>query len=188
MIDTEVVRLRQLRGTALRARALAAAMESSDTRGNTVFSRSAVSCWRISRIVTGRLRGHPYLSYQRDASAIAATYYRLIARLTAIMSLRRGNSLQTFLTELMCVARELDNTRALTWSADLSDALGRLQTEIRRSLEEAGAGARNEAGTLSDMNAGAKSALAKSAGAKSAANAARNADASLETNWPYLAI
>jgi len=182
MIDTEVVRLRQLRSTALRARALAAAMESG-TRGDTVFARSAVSCWRIARTVTGRLRAHPYLSYQRDASAIAAMYYRLIARLTAIASLRRGNSLQIFSAELMRLARELDNTRALTWSADLSDTLGRLQTEIRRSLAEAGAGARKEgarkeAGSFSDMGAAAESRV----------NAARNADGGLEANWPYLAI
>jgi hypothetical protein len=178
MIDTEVVRLRQLRGTALRARALAVAMESSGARGNTVFTRSAVSCWRIARIVTGRLRAHPYMSYQRDASAIAAMYYRLSAGLTAGAAQRRGKSLQTFSAELRRVARELDNTRALTWSADLSDTLGRLQTEIRRSITEAGANARKEAGSLSDLGEGVER----------GATASRNADGSLEASWPYLAF
>jgi hypothetical protein len=176
MIDSEVARLRQLRGTALRARALAAAIGSSGARGNTVFSRSAVSCWRIARMVTGRLRAHPYLSYQRDAGAIAAMYYRLIARLTARVS--RGRSLRIFSEELTRVARELDNTRALTWSADLSDALGRLQTDIRRSLEEARASARKETGSFGDLGARPDSGV----------NPARETDGGLEASWPYLAI
>jgi hypothetical protein len=178
MIDSEVVRLRQLRGTALRARALAAAMESSGSRRNTVFTRSAVSCWRIARIVTGRLRAHPYLSYQRDASPIDAMYFRLAARLTVVASQRRDKSLQTLSVELKRVARELDNARALTWSADLSDTFGRLQIEIRLLIKEAGAGARKQSGSLNDAAARAETGV----------NAARNTDGSLEANWPYLAF
>jgi hypothetical protein len=178
MHDSEVVRLRQLRGTALRARALAAAMDSSGVRGNTVFTRSAVSCWRIARIVTGRLRAHPYLSYQRDASALAAMYFRLVARLTVVASQRRDKSLQTLSVELKRVARELDNTRALTWSADLSDTFGRLQTEIRHLIKELGAGARKQSVSHNDAGAGVESGV----------NSARNADGSLEANWPYLAF
>src|ERR1700722_9139675 len=178
MIDAEVMRLRRLRSTVLKARSLARQLDLSSSRRNSVFSRSAVSCWRIARIVTGRLRAHPYLNYQRDASDMAALCYRLSARLTAIASVRWGSSLQTFSAELMRVARELDNTRALTWSADLSDTLGRLQTEIRRSLDEAGAGARKEADSLSHTVAAAENSV----------GVARNTDAGLEANWPYLAI
>jgi hypothetical protein len=46
MIDTEVVRLRKLRNAALRARALAKALES-DSIAHCVFAKSALICWTI---------------------------------------------------------------------------------------------------------------------------------------------
>ena len=58
----------------------------------------------------------------------------------------RGSSLQSFSRELSRVLRELDDVRALTWSADLSDSLGRFQTQVRRLIEEVDAGARQETG------------------------------------------
>jgi hypothetical protein len=178
MIDTEVVRLRQLRATALKARALAAAMEFSLPRGGAMFSRSAVSCWRIARVVTGRLRAHPYLSYQRDASSARAVFDQGIAYLLAAISQRQGQSFRTFLVELKRVAREVDNARALTWSADLSDTLGRSQVEIRRLIKEVEAGARKESGALIEAGYGvdpSAKVIADKAG-------------SVAANWPYLAF
>jgi hypothetical protein len=178
MIDTEVVRMRQLRYAALKVRALAAAMQSCAAPSDTVFSQGAVSCWQIARIVTGRLRGHPYLSYQRDASPLRVAYYQVSARLTAGASGHRGKSLQTFSGELKRVARELDNARALTWSVDLSDTLGRLQAQIRRLIKEAEAGARREAGGLVETDhrdASDADAIGDNAG-------------DLAANWPYLAF
>src|ERR1700719_2128341 len=119
MIDTEVMRLRQLRNTALKARALAAALDSDPARRNSVFSQSAVSCWRIARVITGRLRAHPYLSYQRGPSAVRGVYDRLSAGLLSGIARYRGRSAQTFSRELQRVARGLDDARALTWSSDL---------------------------------------------------------------------
>jgi hypothetical protein len=178
MIDTEVVRLRQLRATALKARALAAAMNSSSPRGGAMFSRSGVSCWRIARVVTGRLRAHPYLSYQRDASSARAMFDRLIAYLLAGISQRRGQSLRTFLVELKRVAREVDNARALTWSADLSDNLGRSQTEIRRLIKEVEAGARKESGAPIEAGYGVDTRV----------KAIGDEPGSVAGNWPYLAF
>src|SRR5580700_3219766 len=100
MTDTDVARMRQLRYAALKARALAAAMRSYAAPSDTVFSAGAVSC---------RLRGHPYLSYQRDASPLRAAYFQVGARLTAAASGQRGKRLQAFSGELKRVARELDN-------------------------------------------------------------------------------
>jgi hypothetical protein len=178
MIDTEVVRLRQLRATVLKARALAAAMDSSSARGATIFSRSAVSCWRIARVVTGRLRAHPYLSYQRDASATRAVFDLVNAQVLASVSQRQGHACRTFAAELKRVAREVDNARSLTWSADLSDSLGRSQMEIRDLIKEVEAGARKETGsfgeTVSRVEAGGI--------------AVRNDAAAVEANWPYLAF
>jgi hypothetical protein len=178
MIDTEVVRLRQLRATALKARALAAAMNSSSTRGATIFTRSTVSCWRIARLVTGRLRAHPYLSYQRDASVTRAVFDRVNAHLVASLSQRQGQAYRTFAAELKRLAREVDNARSLTLSPDLSDSLGRSQTEIRDLIKEADAGARKETGsfneTVSRIDAGGI--------------AVRNDGAAVEGSWPYLAF
>lgn len=178
MIDTEVVRLRQLRATALKARALAAALDSSVARGGAMFSRSALSCWRVARLATGRLRAHPYLSYQRDASSARAVLDGAIAYLLAAISRRQDQALRTFLVELKRVAREVDNARALTWCADLSDSLGRSQAEIRHLIKEVEAGARKEPGAT--IEAG----YAVDPGAKVIGDKA----GTVEGNWPYLAF
>jgi hypothetical protein len=86
--------------------------------------------------------------------------------------------LRTFLAELKRVAREVDNARALTWSADLSDSLGRSQTEIRRLIKEVEAGARKESGAL--IEAG----YAVEQGVKVSGDEA----GSVAGNWPYLAF
>jgi len=147
MIDAEVMRLRRLRNTALRARAVAAVLDAHPQRRYSVFSRSAQSCWQIARVVTGRLRAHPYLSYQRGPSNVRRVYDRVSASMLGGIARRRDRSLQIFSAELRRVARELDDARALTWSADLSDTFGRSQTQIRRLIKELDAGARKEAGS-----------------------------------------
>jgi uncharacterized protein YukE len=177
MIDTDVVRLRHLRATVLKARALAAAMHSSSSESDTVFSRSAVSCWRIARVVTGRLRAHPYQSYQRDASTVRALFDRVNAQVLAAVSQRQGQAFRTFAAELKRVAREVDNARSLTWSADLSDSLGRSQTEIRRLIKEVEQGARKESGSFTDAVSRVDAGIA-----------VRNDTAAVEGNWPYLAF
>jgi hypothetical protein len=143
-----------------------------------VFSRSAVSCWRIAGVITGRLRAHPYLSYQRGPSELRGVYGRLIAGLLAGIARYRGRGLETISRELQRVARELDDARALTLSSDLSDALGRSQKQIRTLIKELDADARNEAGSREDTVA------------RAAARTGNGRDdaGSVAANWPYLAI
>ena len=141
MIDAEVARLRRLRNTALRARAIAAALDSDPTERSAVLSAGAQLCWRIARLMTGQLRAHPYLNYQRGPSEVRAAFHRVSAAVLGAIARYRGRHRQIYAEELRHVARELDDTRALTWSADLGDALGRLQTQIRRLLQEMDAGA-----------------------------------------------
>ncbi len=43
--------------------------------------------------------------------------------------------------QLQAVAREVDDVRALTWSPELSDALGRMQIQMRRLANELDLGA-----------------------------------------------
>jgi hypothetical protein len=178
MIDTEVTRLRRLRNTALRARAVAAVLDSDSARRGSVFSRSAVNCWRIARVITGLLRGHPYLSYQRGPSELRGLYDRVSAGLLGGIARYRGRSLQIFSDELRRVARELDDARALTLSSDLSDTLGRSQTRIRGLIQELDADARNEAGSRHET----------APRVETRTGAVRNDSGSVAGNWPYLAI
>jgi hypothetical protein len=177
MIDTEVIRLRRLRNTALRARAIAAALGSNPARRHSLFSRGAVSCWQIARVITGRLRAHPYLSYQRGPSGVRGVYDRVSAGVRSGIARSRGRSLQIFSDELQRVARELDDARALTWSADLGDTWGRSQTQIRRLIQELSAGARQEAGSSTETIPP----LAPRTGV------VQDTD-NVDGNWPYLAF
>ncbi len=169
MIDTEVTRLRHLRNTALRARAIAMALNARQIEGGSAFARSALACWRIARTVTGKLRAHPYQRYQRDAGALRSLYDGAGAAVIAAVAQYRGGSVKSYSKRLQRVARELDDARALTWSPALSDTLGRSQSEIRALIREFAADVRARA------DAGA---------------AAAHTDASprIAANWPYLAF
>jgi hypothetical protein len=193
MIDTEVMRLRRLRNTALSARALAASLgacpsddasaaadphrHASLARPESLFSRGAVSCWQIARVITGRLRAHPYLSYQRGPSGVRRVYDRVRAGVRSGIARYRGRSLQIFSDELQRVARELGDARALTWSADLGDTWGRSQTQIRRLIQELSAAARQEAG----------SSTATVPPLVPRTDVVQDTD-NVDGNWPYLAF
>jgi hypothetical protein len=186
MIDTEVMRLRRLRDTALKARALAAALDSGTDRHSSVFTRSAVSCWRISRVITGWLRAHPYARYQRGPSDMRGVYDRLSAAVQSAIAQSGGRSLQTLSRELQLVARGLDDARALTWSSDLSDTFGRSQLQIRALLNELGSDIR-------DAVPPTRTAVAPRHGTPArletrTTDGRRDAAGGLAGNWPYLAI
>jgi hypothetical protein len=177
MIDSEVMRLRRLRNTVLRARAIAAALDSEPQRRGSLFSRSAVGFWRIARLITGKLRENPYLSYQRGPSEARAVYDHISAGLLASVARNRGRRGRIFLAELKRVARELDDARALTWSAELSDSLGRSQAQIRALLTEAAAAARKDGGVHLELDP------------RVVRNAALADDArGIAGSWPYLAF
>jgi hypothetical protein len=179
MIDAEVVRLRKLRSVALRARALARALES-DSLENSVFAKSAVLCWTISRIATGHLRAHPYLSYQKGPSPIRELADRAIASIAALTARRQNLCFSVYAPQLQWVAREVADARALTWSADLGDALGRAQLQLRRLAAELDAGVQNEAGALAMPRI--------TASARAPENGGALENLGPETHWPYLAI
>ena len=174
MTDAEVIRLRRLRDAALRARAIASALNSDPKRRSALLSECALRCWRIARMTTGRLRTHPSLSYQQGPSRLRGAYDRVRARLWSGMARYRGRCLQPLSVELQRVMRELGDTRALTRSTDLSDTLGRLQAPLYKLERELDAGVRNETRSHRPPEIGL------------AARAA-NAD-TLAENWPYLAL
>jgi len=170
MIDTEVLRLRQLRNTALQARAVAQAFG---------LSRGALACWRIARVVTGTLRAHPHQGYQQGPSELRTLHARGVARLLGLVCRDQSHRLRAVSAQLQRVARELDDARALTWSQDLSEALGRSQLGIRVLIKELNAVARAE-----DRSANSK------AGSRVDARSgdAVGHGASVAAAWPYLAF
>jgi hypothetical protein len=170
MIDADVIQLRKLRLAALRARALAEILDGEQPRRDSVFSRSAVVSWNIARISTGRLRAHPYLSYQKGPGKMRLAVDRTLAAATGFVALRQGRKLSVFSDQLKLLARELDDVRALTRSQELGDALGRAQTQLRYLMQETATRARGEVGP------------------NEAAQIEVGATENTSSSWPYLAI
>jgi hypothetical protein len=179
MIDAEVLRLRKLRSVALRARALAKILDSDCTEDQSVFARSAVTCWTIARIASGHLRAHPYLSYQQGPSPLDDVADSLSASLAALNARRQNRRLSVCLQQLRNVAREVNDARALTWSPDLSDALGRIQIRMQRLANEVELGALAETGATLTLRT-------KAVARAETGNSLDEITA--DNGWPYLAI
>jgi hypothetical protein len=177
MIDAEVIRLRRLRNTVLRARALAKVLDSRSGGLNSVFARGARDCWRIARVITGKLRAHPYLAYQQGPGDLRTIYNHLSATVLGGLALRGGRRWRRFAGELQRVSRELDDVRALTWSSELSDTLGRSQMQVRRLVMEVDVAARKEGGATHQPARLETPVVADGRNASSGPG-----------QWPYLAI
>ena len=96
-----------------------------------LVERSAGAGWRIARVVSGRLRSHPYADYQKDASLAAQLWNRLHARYLALASRDRAQALRALDVRLNALGRQLDDAIVLAWSSDFSEALARSRAEIR---------------------------------------------------------
>jgi hypothetical protein len=178
MIDAEVMRLRRLRNAVLRARAMARALDSHSGRLDSVFSRSAIDCWCIARVITGKLRAHPYLPYQQGPGDLRKIYNHIAAKLSGGLAQRQGRQCRALAVELHRVSRELDDVRALTWSSELSDTLGRSQMHIRRLVVEVDAAARREGGASYEPAHTENPAI----------SGGRDDSGAAAGQWPYLAI
>src|SRR5271156_3876896 len=135
MTDPEVARLRRLRGEALRVREVARALGSTQW-ANDLLARGACASWRIARVVSGRLKAHPYLHYQRGVGLGSIVANRLFASFFAATTRNRVQALKRYESQLQALVRHLDDTRALSWSSDFSDTLGRSQYEFQSLLED----------------------------------------------------
>jgi hypothetical protein len=170
MIDVEVIRLRQLRRAALMTRQLAKTM-SATLQSDSAFSRSAVAAWSIARLINGRLGAHPNLSCQQGANALHTTVDGALASITGWVALKQRKSHTVFAQQLQLLSRALNDTRALTWSADLSDDLGRAQWHLLRLQQELSAGVMQEQGFQTESRA-----------------EVAGSDGNRPADWPYLAI
>jgi hypothetical protein len=177
MIDPEVARLRRLRSEALLVREIARTFESSRWAANeSLLDRSACASWRIARVISGRLKGHPYAEYQQDAGVASRVRNRLYAYCLALANKNRVRALKVLEAHVGGLGRQLDDAIALAWSSDFSDALARSQLEIR-SLGAALA-QETRSGEMPE-----RPALRSSRPGQMVGNLA-----SLEGDWPYLAL
>jgi hypothetical protein len=135
MIDSEVARLRRLRREALRVREVARALGSTQS-ANDLLERGACASWRIARVVSGRLKAHPYLRYQKDVGIGSIVGNGLFASFLAMITKDGVQALKRFESQVHALMRHLDDTRALIWSSDFSDTLGRSQYELQSLLED----------------------------------------------------
>jgi hypothetical protein len=172
MIDSEVARLRRLRASALRVRAVALALGSTTLmQQNPILARARCAAWRIARTVSGRLRAHPYASFQKDAGVGAVLWNSLVAITVALGARSQPRALLSFDVQLRRLARQLDRARALTRATDLSDSFGRSQNEIRALIAD-----------LETRDQGCIESNTPAAAQPSGSATA------LEADWPYLAL
>jgi hypothetical protein len=135
MTDPEVARLRRLRGEALRVREIARELGSSQPT-NDMLARGAFASWRLARVVSGRLKAHPYLRYQRGVGLGSILANRLTACLVTATTRNPVQALKRYESAVQGLVRQLDDTRALSWSSDFSDTLGRSLYEFQSLLED----------------------------------------------------
>ncbi len=194
MIDFEVERLRRLRACALRVRAVARALRKRQPLlHDALLHRARCTAWRVARTVSGRLRAHPYASFQKDAGLDVIFANSVIAATAAIGVRTRRQGFIRFEAYLRQFAHALDDSRSLTRSTELSDSFGRMQKEIR-TLEAAvgyeingSAAGINPAGVneRSGSKAGGIGGMPAPVPAVASAPAFT---ASADKDWPYLAI
>lgn len=150
MNDSEIVRLRHLRASALKLRALADVLSGDRAAtGGPLLSLVGCAAWRLIRTVSGRLRAHPFADFQKDASAVAIVRYGLMAKVSVFWVGGRLSASMRLEKHLKALERELDDVRALTWAADLNDALGRSQKEFRCLVNAIRQAARGNSGVSS---------------------------------------
>jgi hypothetical protein len=174
MIDSEVARLRRLRATALRVRAVALALGNTTVEKSPLLDRARCAAWRVARTVSGRLRAHPYARFQRDAAVGAVLWNSLVAITVALGARSQPRALLRLDVQLRQLAHQLDRARALTWATDLSDAFGRSQNEIRALIGDLEYETHRDRGRIESTTA--------------AAVQPSDSATALEADWPYLAL
>jgi hypothetical protein len=102
----------------------------------------------------------------------------VIASLVAFNARRQNRRSSACAQQLQTVAREVNDVRALTWSPDLSDALGRMQIQMRRLAHDLDLSALSESGAV--MLPRAATACAETSNSLDGITG--------DNSWPYLAI
>lgn len=148
-----------------------------------LLERGACASWRIVRVVSGKLIEHPYLRYQQGPGTGSLLGNRLTAEWVALTCKDRSAGLRAYAAELQSLSRQLDDARALTWSTDFSDALGRSRSEIKTLLDTLAAEAQD---VQLETRVPVRSARAE--GTPRTDRLVGGLAQRLEGDWPYLAF
>lgn len=179
MIDAEVVRLRKLRNMALRVRALAEGASWQPIPQQGTVAMSALVSWSVARVVTGRLRGHPNLSCQKDPNRIQLMVDRAVSFMSGVTARYRRHALRAYATQLHDLTREMADMRALTWDQDWSDTLGRAQMRLHGLMQQLPA-VPSRSVRVAERRFDTHS--------RAGANGRRLSDVAISNDWPYLAF
>jgi hypothetical protein len=195
MIDPEVARLRRLRDEALRVREIARRLGTASWGiEDPLLARGACASWRLARVVTGKLVEHPFLGYQQSAGMGSLLGNRIAARWIALVNKRRSAGLKAYAAELESLARQLGDARALTWSTEFSDTLGRSQSEIKTLLGTIAAEIQGAAPESAPLETRLPARTARSGSTDRTGSAPRTdrlvgeLAKGFESDWPYLAF
>ncbi len=163
---------------ALLARTLARTLASKPYALNdALLASGAAVSWHIARAVSGRLKAHPCVNYQQDAGLVQRLCDRLFASFLVLGVKSRMGALVEYESKLCALARQLADERALTWSPDLSESLGRSQIALKALLA-----------ALARETLGASDPNPLPRGRAAAAGGAGNFTGSIGGDWPYLAL
>jgi hypothetical protein len=136
MID-EVLRLRKLRKGALTLRALGRAFSAHGAfEPDRASLPVTLLSWRVARIATGQLRAHPHHPFRRDPGVAERAMRALQVLFTALHCRSRLRRERLFLEEFAAFKHLIDDVRSLTRSAELSDSLGRAQSQACALLRD----------------------------------------------------
>lgn len=178
MNDAELLRLRRLRECAQRSRVIARAMAANRHAWNHPLLMSGVStCWRIVRAVSGKLKAHPDLRCQADIGVAERWHHGVLAAFQLFKGGARSQVLREYLALMRQLSRQLDDARALTLSADLSDTFGRAQVEINTLIF----GLAREAGAVHAV-------CLRGPACPVRADAVNAPAAPFDGEWPYLSL
>jgi hypothetical protein len=119
------------------------------------------------------------LSYQREANRVRHMLDRAVALLIGAATRFRGRALHAYAAELQDLARELNDTRALTLDQDWSDTLGRAQRQLRGLMHELPA-VPSRTVRVAERRIATQSRLP--------AKGRRLDDVAVPNDWPYLAF
>jgi hypothetical protein len=127
----------------------------------------------VARVVSGRLRSHPYANFQKDAG-IGVAAANSFAAANAVLGVKtRQQGLLKFEAHLKSLAADLADVRALTCAPDLNESFARSQIELRSLLAALGI----ETGRVQIPEASAGAPVPDARGA-----------AVVDSDWPYLAF
>jgi len=164
--------LRMLRRRALLVREVCRRWAANGERG--LYADSALAAWRLSRVVSGWLIGHPNRQYHPRRSRSVSTALLCASFAVRVLHWSAAARARWLTVQLQALTRACSDTRSVTSSVSINEMLGRHQPHLL-ALERLA----RDRGPLPQS----QRSPVTSAPAKRVAHSAYDAD-----TWPFLSI